>query len=419
MIRSTVVVSVYALLLAGCESRDTRPDCEALNESQEAISACTADEMASIAAPLVGLGFQDGDKARANYFDGTITKVEDTALYIEAEGETFVFRWHGSWPVPVAADQQIRVYPSTNSGAVLIDGRFLVVMNPRSEVGSRLNSFGLCLEQSLGCQASHLTYALDYGVWSPFFEGQLPVGQAVQVGEWMVSNPGVVHTSARTCDELDGDFDVRQRRYPGETSGQLLAWTVDPAVLQQDPAWCSGTVTEGNKRPVGGPFGYKVSTDGQWLPGEIGHVTHMDSYDWINVKVAGVWQDFKWPGRLPSTLLLGDEVEISTQGEHSALKSESHVLWTIEASHPPEQTIPGAPEVRYEPGCLISNSSQIAAAIVSWQGDSIRLLPGETAELGPWTVVHHHGVFSVSDGCNPDGSTRLRALASAIRSLED
>lgn len=414
--RSSMVLLAAVLALAGCETGG-RANCKERDDPLSAPS-CRAEEKLAIAEPIVGLGFQDGYYAWVNRIDGSITAVDDTTLYIETELGPYVFRWQGSWPMPVAVGQQVSVEPNPDSHVVTIDGRSLAVFTPRDRINAWARD--LCLEPSLGCRAAPLTYGLEFEVQSPFFQAKLPVGQTVQVGEWMISNPGVVHTPARVCDEVDEDFYVFPRFYPPEVSGQLLAWTLDPAVLQEDPAWCPGATMEGNRWPAGGPFGFELSTEGEWLAATVGDSSRsVGDADWVSLRVDDVFKYFKWPGSLPSPLRLADEVEIATLGEQSALRTASHLVWIIQTWTTPGQAIPGTPEVRYEPVCLLSNSSQLAAAVVSWEGESIRLLPGATAKLGPWTVVHHYGTSNASSGCHSDGSTWFRGLTTATRSLED
>lgn len=418
--RSSMILVAACLAWSGCGSRGGRgADCEPRYRSQEASPGCTADEKVSIAEPIVGLGFQDPYAGNGLPADGTITGIEGTTLHIEAEGRSFEFRWHGTWPIPVALGQQIRLDPLSN--AITIDGRTLAVITPKNRVDSRFWAQNICLEPSLGCRASPLAYGVEFELRTPFFQATLPVGQTVQVGKWMVSNPGAVYVPARLCyDVVIGDDVLEQVSFQEEVSGQLLAWTVDPAVLREDPAWCSAAVIAGNQWPGGVSYGYEKPTGGEWVPGTIGHVDRHDSFPVrLALRVEGVFNDFHWPGELPSPLSLGDEVEVAALGEQSALKTASHLLWTSQADGSPGEGIPGTPEVRYEPACLVSNSSQIVAAIVSWEGESVRLLPGETAGLGPWTVVHHHGYATVTNDCNSGGNPLLYALTAATRPLED
>lgn len=416
MMRSSMIL-VAALALSGCESGAGNANCQQRDQTLSA-PTCRADEKLSVAEPIGGLGIQNGRRANGHHASGTITGVDDTTLYFETERGPFAFRWHGSWPVPVAEGQKIDLEQNLDSDVVTINGRALMVLTPTPLLGSRTDANVLCFEQSLGCRASPLTYGLEFEVRSPFFQAKLPVGQTVQVGEWMVSNPGVVHRPASVCDELVEDIYVDQRFFEAEASGQLLAWTVDRAVLEEDPAWCPGALVEINQWPPARPFGYEGASEGRWLAATVDRVDHYEATRLV-LSVDGVSNVFKWPGGLISPLIIGDEVEVAALGEQSALKTTSHLYWIATGGSLPDQTIPGFPDVQYEPGCLLSNASQVAAAVVSWEGESIRLLPGTTGELGPWTVVHHYGTFTFSPDCRYEGGNWLGAITSASRSLED
>lgn len=416
--RSSLVLVAAAIAVSGCGSGVGRDNCV---ERDDTLSAptCRAEQKLSVSEPIAGLGFLYLYSGRD--LPGTITDVQDDTLYIGTAYGPFVFRWHGSWPVPVAVGQKVSLSGSYDFDSVTIDGRSLMVMNPKQGLGSNFNIEAdvLCLESSLGCHAAPVTYGLEFDVRSPFFHGAVPVGQTVQVGEWMVFNPGVVHTPAHICDEVDDDFYLRERDHREETSGQLLAWTVDPAVLQEDPAWCSVAVRNANGWPQGGPFGYAVPTEGQWRSGTVGFVQNFFGSDWISIEVDGASDYYRWPGSLPTPLSWDEPVEVFALEGQSALKTATHLLWTLATWTEHVDRIPGTPEVRYEPACLLSNAFQASAAVVSWEGESIRLLPGMTADLGPWTVVHHSGTFRSQAGCKPDGSVWHHAVTSAVRSLED
>lgn len=408
MRRYSTALAMAALLTSGCDWMGE--DCEVVLDSL-GLPQCSPDQGDILENPIVGLGYEIPDGAPLPPGAvGTVTAVIGTTLHIDVGGRAIAFRWHGELPEPVSVGQQVGVHPGDTRDFLSTGDYQWVVFKPHGGSGRPHEKYnhgghGLCIDQFFGCQASDELFGLDFEIRSALFQTTVSAGQTAHIGNWMVSNLGASYVSPLSC-----ETEVA----PAAIAGHLIAWTVDMA---DDPAWCSSDMRQGH-RAFSGLFGVAASLEDESMTGTVDQM----SEDVVTVATARGPVYFVWPGSLPEGLQTGDAVELQQGADRSSLKSDRLLLWVLDTSAftpggLPVGEFPEGLQIEYRDGCTLSNNAVSQDAFITGEEGEIRLLPGESAPVGPWHVTHHHGFHTGSLDCGMAYDSGVRRVTSAFRTL--
>lgn len=408
--RRHVTVFTVALLAAGCDL--VHDDCEVLVDGLGA-PVCSAPARRVLEDPVVGLGFEIPEEAHVRSGStGTIASVAGNTLHIDVEGTPIVFRWHGALPHPVSVGDRVVVGPGQEKDILEFGDGEWMVFKPRAVEGSLMGASHrgseLCIAPIVGCQVDDALYGIDFHFRSPLFEAVAAPGETAQIGNWKVSNLGATWTPALDCGDV---------AHTESTSGHFLAWTVG---VSGDPAWCSPTVREAHSTFRGSYGMLRPLGDEQ----RRGTISEIGEGGVVKVATEGGTMTFEWPGALPAGLRVGDAVELDAGGGQAILKTASLSLWVLDTAgfttaEVSTERLGEGPEVVYEDGCVLSNSAVSQDARVLWEGDTVRLQPGESGVAGPWQITHHHGFHAGLLDCGMSYDSAVRRVTSAFRTLGD